>query len=176
MADIRPFCGVHYNPSQVKDLAKVICPPYDVITPQIQQELYRRSDHNFVRIEFGRELPSDKETDSRYTRAAAALGKWLEEGVLTVDSEPAVYITDHSYTYQGKIRRRRSIDCLVKLEEWDKEIVRPHEGTQSRPKSDRISLLSFSFSFRSITGDQAAFAMAKRVPKTKEAAINNQLC
>ncbi|MBN1176315.1 MAG: DUF1015 domain-containing protein [Dehalococcoidales bacterium] len=141
MADIRPFCGVHYNPALVKDLSKVLCPPYDVITPQMQQELYNRSERNFVRIEFGREMPSDKDTDNRYTRAAATLGKWLEQGVLATDKKPAVYITDHRFTYQGKDYRRRSMTCLVKLEEWDRMVVRPHEGTQSKPKGDRASLL-----------------------------------
>ncbi len=141
MADIRPFHGVHYNLSQVKDLAKVLCPPYDVITPQIQQELYQRSDCNFVRIEYGRELPSDKGTDNRYTRAAASLEKWLGQGILEVDKEPSIYVADHLFTHQGVAFRRRSICCRVKLEEWDKAIVRPHEGTLSQPKSDRLQLL-----------------------------------
>ncbi len=141
MADIRPFCGVHYNPSLVKDLAKVLCPPYDVITPQMEQELYKRSDRNFVRIEFGRELPSDKNTDNRYTRAAVTLDKWLEQDALTVDKQPSIYVADHHFIHRGRKYCRRSINCLVKLEEWDKMVVRPHEGTQSRPKGDRISLL-----------------------------------
>jgi len=141
LADIRPFHGVHYDLSQVKDLAKVLCPPYDVINPQIQQELYQRSDRNFVRIEFGRELPSDKSTDNRYTRAAAALEKWLGQGILEVDKEPSIYVADHLFTHQGIGFRRRSICCLVKLEEWDRMIVRPHEGTLSRPKGDRLQLL-----------------------------------
>jgi len=141
LADIRPFCGVHYNPSLVKDLANVLCPPYDVINPQMQQELYQRSDSNFVRVEFGRDLPSDKDTDNRYTRAAAILGKWLEQGVLQVDGTPAIYVNEHHFTYHGRKYRRRSISCLVKLEEWDRMIVRPHEGTLSRPKGDRLSLL-----------------------------------
>jgi len=141
LADIRPFCGVHYNPSLVKDLAKVLCPPYDIITLQMQQELYQRSDSNFVRVEFGRELPSDKDTDNRYTRAATTVKKWLEQGVLQVDEAPAIYINEHHFTYQGRKYRRRSVICLVKLEEWDKMIVRPHEGTLSRPKGDRLSLL-----------------------------------
>ncbi len=141
MADIRPFNGVHYNQPLVKNLAAVLCPPYDVITPQMQHELYQRSDYNFVRIEFGRELPEDKETDNRYTRAAATLGKWLEQGILQKDSSPSFYIDDHSFTCQGKSYRRRSINCLVRLEDWDKMIVRPHEGTLSNPKGDRLNLL-----------------------------------
>jgi uncharacterized protein (DUF1015 family) len=141
LADIRPFHGVHYNSSLVKDLAKVICPPYDIIPPQMQQELYQRSEYNFIRIEFGRELPKDKDTDNRYTRAAVTLEKWLEQSILKVDDKPSLYIDDHHFTHQGKTYRRRSLNCLVKLEEWDKMIVRPHEGTLSKPKGDRLNLL-----------------------------------
>ena len=107
----------------------------------MQQELYRRSDYNFIRIEFGRELPQDKATDNRYTRAAAALEKWLEQSILKMDDKPSLYIDDHHFTHQGKSFRRRNLNCLVKLEEWDKMIIRPHEGTLSRPKGDRLNLL-----------------------------------
>ncbi len=141
MADIRPFHGVHYSPALVKDLAKVICPPYDVITPQIQQELYQRSDFNFVRIEYGRDLPHDKDTDNKYTRASATLKNWLKQQVLVADASPSIYVNDHQSKHLGKTLHRREIHCLVKLEEWDRMIVRPHEGTLSRPKGDRLSLL-----------------------------------
>jgi uncharacterized protein (DUF1015 family) len=141
LADIRPFHGVHYNTSRVKDLTQVICPPYDIISSQIQQELYHRNDYNFVRIEFGRELPQDKDTDNRYTRASAALKNWLEQDILKIDDRPSLYIDDHYFIYQGIPYRRRSLNCLVRLEEWDKMIVRPHEGTLSRPKGDRLNLL-----------------------------------
>ena len=141
MADIRPFRGVHYNPSLTEDLAKVLSPPYDIITPQIQEELYQRSNVNFVRIEFGRELPKDKDNDNKYTRAAATVEKWLEQGVLEVDRAPSIYVHDHHFTHQAKPYRRRSINCLVRLEEWDRKVVRPHEGTLAKPKDDRLNLL-----------------------------------
>jgi uncharacterized protein (DUF1015 family) len=141
LAEIRPFQGVYYNKSLVKDLAAVICPPYDVISPQIQQELYRRSDFNFVRVECERELPQESDADNRYTRSAATLEKWLKQGVLEVGRTPAVYLHDHHFTYQGRRYRRRGLTCLVKLEEWSRMVVRPHEGTLSRPKSDRLNLL-----------------------------------
>jgi uncharacterized protein (DUF1015 family) len=141
LADIRPFRGVRYNPSLVKELAQVLCPPYDVIPTPMQQELYQRSEYNFIRVEYGRELPQDKDTDNRYTRAAATLKQWLKRGILKIDSKPSLYIHDHHFTHQGKTYHRRNINCLVKLEEWDKMVVRPHEGTLTRPKSDRLNLL-----------------------------------
>lgn len=141
MAEIRPFRGVRYNQQIITDLSTVICPPYDIISPQLQQELYQRSEYNFVRVEFSRELPQDTASENKYTRAAASLKQWLEQGVLKTDESPAIYIHDHYFTYQGKEHHRRSMVAAVRLEEWDKKIVRPHEGTLSNPKSDRISLL-----------------------------------
>jgi uncharacterized protein (DUF1015 family) len=141
LADIRPFRGIHYNVDKAGDLAKVICPPHDIITPQMQTGLYRRSEFNFVRVELGRELPGDREGDNRYTRAAAALDDWLRRGVLEVDPAPSIYIDDHQFVYGGQTCHRRDVTCLVRLEEWHRGIIRPHEGTFSGPKSDRLSLL-----------------------------------
>lgn len=141
MADIHPFQGTHYNPSLAGDPARLICPPYDVISPRLQQELYDRSDRNFIRIEYGRELPQDRETDNRYTRAAATFGRWLEDGILVTDARPAIYVNDHSFISRGKKYTRRSMNCLIKLEDWDRGIVKPHEGTGSRAKGDRLNLL-----------------------------------
>ena len=141
VADILPFCGVHYNQLLVNDLAAAICPPYDIISPQMQPELYHQSEYNFVRLEFSRELPQDTAVDNKYTRSAATLELWLKQGVLKVDGAPAIYLHDHYFTLQGKEYRRRGIIARVRLEEWDKRVVRPHEGTLAEPKSDRLSLL-----------------------------------
>jgi uncharacterized protein (DUF1015 family) len=107
----------------------------------MQQELYQRSENNFVRIEYGKELPQDKDTNNKYTRAAATLKRWLEQQILVADDKPALYLDEHHFTHQGKTLRRRSLNCIVKLEDWSKMIIRPHEGTLAKPKSDRLSLL-----------------------------------
>ncbi|GAH40588.1 unnamed protein product, partial [marine sediment metagenome] len=141
MAEIHPFRGVRYNQLLVKDLAGVICPPYDIITPQLQQELYHQSEYNFVRVESGRELPQDTVTDNKYTRSAATLERWLGQGVLVADEAPAIYLHDHYFNHKGKEYRRRGIIACVRLEEWDEMVVRPHEGTLVEHTNDRLSLL-----------------------------------
>jgi uncharacterized protein (DUF1015 family) len=141
LADIRPFNGIHYNPVTVKDLAKVICPPYDIIPPPLQQELHRRSEFNFIRIEYGLETQHDNNLDNKYTRAAAFMADMLKQKVLMMDSKPAVYIDEHTFNYQGKSLKRRTITAVVKLEEWSKMVIRPHEGTMAKAKSDRLNML-----------------------------------
>jgi len=141
LAEIRPFRGVRYKQELAGELADIICPPYDVITPRLQQDLYHRSPYNFVRIEAGRELLQDTSTDNKYTRAAATLKRWLEEGVLAADSAPAIYLHDHYFSYAGRELRRRAVIAVVRLEEWDRRVVRPHEGTLAGHRGDRFSLL-----------------------------------
>ncbi|UCH43067.1 MAG: DUF1015 domain-containing protein, partial [Dehalococcoidales bacterium] len=141
MAEIYPFQGVHYNKSMIDDWTAVICDPYDIINQQQQQELYRKSEYNFVRLEFGRELPQDTVNDNKYTRGASTLEQWLAQGVLEVDRVPAVYLHDQYFIYGGKEFRRRGITARVRMEEWDRMVIRPHEGTTGEPKGDRLSLL-----------------------------------
>ena len=141
MAEICPFRGIRYNESLIKNWSAIICPPYDIITPQLQQELYLKSEYNFVRLEFGRELPQDTTTDNKYTRSVATLEQWLKQGILEVDKAPSIYLHDQYFRHQGREYRRRGIIARVRLEEWDKMVVRPHEGTLAEPRSDRLSLL-----------------------------------
>lgn len=141
MAEIQPFRGVHYNESRIKNWSEVICPPYDIISPQEQQELYLKSEYNYIRIESGRGLPQDTATDNKYTRSAGLFHQWLEEGVLRTDDTPSLYLHDHYFLRRGKQYKRRSFMSRVRLEEWDKMVVRPHEGTLTEARGDRLSLL-----------------------------------
>jgi len=141
VAEISPFRGVHYNQSLLKDWSALFCPPYDIIPPQLQQELYLRSEYNFVRLESGRELPQDTPTGNKYTRSAATLEQWLKQGVLEVDEVPAIYLHDQYFTHQGREYKRRGLTARVRVEEWDRMVIRPHEGTMAEPSGDRLSLL-----------------------------------
>ncbi len=137
MAEIRPFRGVRYNKARFEDLSLVICPPYDVISPQRQQELYQRSGYNFIRVEFPIDIPGE----NKYSYSANHLENWLKQGILKVDESPAFYIHDHYFTYQNKKCHRRHLMARIRLEEWDRMVVRPHEGTLPHSKSDRLNLL-----------------------------------
>jgi len=141
VAEIQPFCGVHYNESHIKDWSEVICPPYDIISSREQQELYLKSEYNYIRIESGRELPQDTPTDNKYTRSAEIFHKWLEEGIFRTDDTPSLYLHDHYFARHNRQYKRRNLIARVRLEEWDKMIIRPHEGTLTEARGDRLSLL-----------------------------------
>ena len=138
MAETRPFRGLHYAET---DLSALVCPPFDVISPEEQRRLYERSPFNAVRLEFGETQPDDTPSSNRYTRAAATLRDWLQSGVLVRDDGAAFYVDDQQFTHEGRLLARRSLFARVRLHDWDEGPIRPHEHTLNRPKEDRLQLL-----------------------------------
>ncbi len=141
MATIVPFRGVQYNPARAGSIDDLACPPYDIISHEQQQALYRKSPYNVIRLEYGLESPGDTETDSRYTRAAGLLDEWFRSGILRQSEQPAFYIYEMEYSAGRKHRKLRGFVCLVRIEDYASGIVKPHETTLSGPKTDRLNLL-----------------------------------
>jgi uncharacterized protein (DUF1015 family) len=132
--EVSPFRGIRYNQRIVGDLAQVICPPYDVITPEQKRLYYKKSDYNAIRLEF------PEPTGDRYQRAAITLQQWLKHGILQYDSVSSFYLHDHRFEYSGEKMVRRGLIARVKLEPWGSGIY-PHEETSSKAKSDRLQLM-----------------------------------
>jgi uncharacterized protein (DUF1015 family) len=141
MAMIAPFQGIRFNEELAGPIADLVCPPYDIISHDQQQALYRKNPHNVIRLEFGLESPADTDTDNRYVRSAATLEEWLRSGVLRRDEGPALYIYEMAYNADGAKRKLRGFVGLVKIEDYDSGVIRPHETTLSGPKTDRLRLL-----------------------------------
>jgi uncharacterized protein (DUF1015 family) len=141
MATVKPFRGIRYNQSLVKDPGAVITPPYDVIDNKEQALLHEKSPYNIIRLEYGKEYPDDDKTENRYSRAEKTLNIWLEEGVLQVEEQPCFYLYEQSFKYQGQDYTRRGLMAALKLEDYANKVVLPHELTMSGPKIDRLSLL-----------------------------------
>jgi len=136
--EVSPFKGIRYNKRMVDNLARVICPPYDVITPEQQKLYYKMGNYNAIRLEFPAE--SLEPTGDRYQRAAITFQQWLKQGVLQVDRASGFYLHDHYFGYLGKKMVRRGLIARVKLESWGSGI-HPHEETSSKAKSDRLHLM-----------------------------------
>ncbi|MBI4232855.1 MAG: DUF1015 domain-containing protein [Chloroflexi bacterium] len=141
MAVVRPFRGIRYSPAVVGRLSQVLCPPYDIITGEQREELYRRSPYNMVRLEYGKPLPLDGEREDVYTRAANLYRQWRQDGVLLQEERPAIYLLEEEYLQAGVRRTRRGVLAAVRLEEYDKGIILPHEETSPGPKKDRLRLM-----------------------------------
>ena len=138
MADVRPLPGLRYTATA--DLAALVTPPYDVISPEAQAAYYARHPDNIIRLELGREEPDGNELNDRYTRAAVTFADWRLRGILAQDA-PAFYLYEQRFTAGDTTHARTSLLARVRLEPWDAQVVLPHERTLSKPKDDRLKLL-----------------------------------
>ena len=141
VAEIVPFHGLRYDEAKAGPLSDLLCPPYDVISDEERERLYAKSEHNFVRVEYGKAEPGDDPVDNRYARAKAALEAWTEKGILRHDPTPALYLHDHYFELGGQRLRRRGFFGALRLYQTGRGIVRPHEQTIPKDKSDRLRLL-----------------------------------
>ncbi|MFH1007796.1 MAG: DUF1015 domain-containing protein [Candidatus Latescibacterota bacterium] len=141
MAHLVPFRGILYNEEKAGDLSSVMAPPYDVISPQMREELYEQTANNIVRIDSGKEYPGDNDQENCYTRAAELWEQWLKDGILIRDEQPAIYLCRETYTAGGEARVRTGFLAAVRLEELGSGSIKPHERTLSGPKVDRLNLL-----------------------------------
>ena len=70
MPEIQAFRALRYDLGHVGSLGDVVAPPYDVIGPDLQEQLYRKHPCNVVRLILNRIEPGDDdEVNNRYTRA-----------------------------------------------------------------------------------------------------------
>jgi uncharacterized protein (DUF1015 family) len=142
MPEIAPLKGLLYNQKLIDSMDEVITPPFDVISPEEQEMYHERHPYNMIRLILGRKHPSDNEHNNWYSRAAEALRAWQQRGVLVRDSKPAFY--DYEIDYQEsphRLKTRRGIICLVRLQDFSHGSVLPHERTYEGTKSERLQLM-----------------------------------
>jgi uncharacterized protein (DUF1015 family) len=186
MAQISAFRALRYDPSKIKDLGKVVAPPYDIIAPQEQEALYARHDYNIIRLDFGRAQAGDDAKHNKYHRAANLLKLWRERGVLKTDPRPALYLATQTYTApDGRKRTFAGVYAELKLEEYRKGVVRPHERTLSKPKADRLELtkatrsnfspIFFLYDDRKGAGARWMAAQMKRKPSAAFSTASGEL-
>jgi uncharacterized protein (DUF1015 family) len=131
--DLRPLRGLRYDRIAVSDVAAVICPPYDVISPAERQVLAARHPANAVHVE----LPES------YDGAARLFAAWQADGTLRRDEQSRIYVYEQRYaSADGSHARARGFICRLQLADLvSGGEVRAHEHTMAGPKEDRYQLL-----------------------------------
>ncbi|HHV51092.1 MAG TPA: DUF1015 domain-containing protein [Clostridiales bacterium] len=136
MAEVRPFRALRFTPA-AGNIEELTCPPYDIISEEQRREYLERNPYNVIRLE----LP--REGEDPYAKAGETLKSWLEGGILKKDEKPAFYVYEIEFSLEKDNLRRRVMGLVgqVKLEEFEKGIVLPHEETLSKAKTDRFNLM-----------------------------------
>ena len=141
MAKVTPFRGWRYNPAVVDDMAAVLCPPYDLVTPQIQQALMDRHPLNVIHLEAGEGLDWSADPAGRYAETSERFEEWMRDGVLRQDAEPGYYLLRHGFTLGGVECSRLGLIACVGLEDYETRQVLPHEFTEAPAIRDRVTLM-----------------------------------
>ena len=132
MADVAPFRALVYDEAAAGPLAGLVAPPYDVITPDERAGYLAASPYNAVRLI----LP-----ESPYEEVGRLVAGWQRAGVLARTERPQLTAWTQTFTLaDGVTRERRTLLAAVRLEPYERRVVRPHERTHAGPKADRLRL------------------------------------
>ena len=137
MTKIKAFKAVVYTQEKIGDLKKVVCQPYDVISPSAPDMLHERSVNNFIHILLAKDSP----LDDKYRRAGLIFRGWLKDNVLIQDERPTVYFYSQQYIIRGEKKTRLGFISLLKLGDGKGSPVFGHEFTHNAAKLDRFKLI-----------------------------------
>jgi uncharacterized protein (DUF1015 family) len=145
VAEIIPFCALRYNADRYnRDLSPVVAPPYDVLSEEDKRELLEQCSENVVEIDLPHVPPKEAGPDEVYKSAAEQITRWRAAGVLAQEDKPAIYVYHQVYEHGGQQYTRKMFFARLRLEEFGKGSVFPHEQTFGGPKEDRLKLMKAS--------------------------------
>jgi uncharacterized protein (DUF1015 family) len=132
VARVKPFRAARYDERKAGPLGSLLALPYDVIGPEQRERYLESNPYNVVRLI----LPDDCE------EAAKLFAKWRRDGVLTDETEDAVWWLRQDYEGpDGVGRTRQGVVVSLGLEPYSSGIVLPHERTHAGPKATQLDLL-----------------------------------
>ncbi|MDP4120171.1 MAG: DUF1015 domain-containing protein [Bacillota bacterium] len=134
MAEIKGFKGLRYNTEKAGEIETLCCPPYDIISDAQRLDYIKENEYNIIRLE----LPKG---ENPYNEAADILNNWLQNDILVRENKEAIYIYEQDFSAYGACKSVKGLICRVKIEEFSKGVVLPHEETLSKAKEDRLNLM-----------------------------------
>ncbi|MCX6661115.1 MAG: DUF1015 domain-containing protein [Euryarchaeota archaeon] len=173
MVEIAPFKGMIYNTEKIKKFDDVMSPPYDIISEQMQNELYNKNEFNFVKLILGKILPDDTDLNNRYTRAKQLFDVWQQQKILIPSQATAIFPYKVDYTVNKEKKQMNGFFVLLKLDP-DYKTVKAHEKTLAKPKADRLNLMRACYA--NLEPIQLMYMDQKDIiRKTMDAAIDTPL-
>ena len=116
MVEVAPFKGILYNTEKNDNVEDVMSPPYDIISEEMQNDLYEKHPYNFVQLILGKQFPNDNEENNRYTRAKKLFDKWQKESILSESEKNAIFPYEIEYIIDNKVKAMNGFFVLLKLD------------------------------------------------------------
>ena len=137
MADVRAFKALRFT-DKAGDISKNVCPPYDIISDEERKQYIKESGNNIIRLE--------KPTGcGAYKKAKELYLDWSNKGIIAQDEKKGIYVYEEEFEALGKTYKIKGMFVRVRLEEFEKKVVLPHEETLSKAKQDRFDLMCSTY-------------------------------
>jgi len=136
MVEISPLRGLVYNKEKIKDISKVVSPPYDVVSPKNRKDLLSFSNENIISL-----ILPQGEGDDKYKNASRILDEWINNKILIQDGCNCYYGLRINFKTSGAEKSLSGFIGLTRIEDYSSGGVLRHEKTLSGPKEDRFKLL-----------------------------------
>ena len=133
MSKIRPFAAIRPHLSVVNKVASV---PYDVVDRDEAAALAQGNPLSFLRVSRAEiDLPKEQNPygDEVYAQAASNYKKLLEEGQLTQEEQPCLYV----YQLQMGDQVQTGVAAAYSVDEYDADKIKKHEKTRREKEDDR---------------------------------------
>ncbi|MHC4446865.1 MAG: DUF1015 domain-containing protein [Planctomycetota bacterium] len=133
MLRVRPFAAIQPPPNKA---ARVASPPYDVVTTPQARQLVEGNPWSFlhvVRSEIDLPEGTDPFQETVYAKAKANLERFLAEGTLVRESEPALYLYRQVLNHRSQI----GLVCCCHVDDYANNVIKKHEKTRPDKENDR---------------------------------------
>ncbi|MBO4951009.1 MAG: DUF1015 domain-containing protein [Clostridia bacterium] len=137
MAEIKAFKALRFT-ERAGDISKNVCPPYDIISEEERLDYIKTSENNIIRLE-------KPVGDNAYENAKKLYLEMSDKGIIDCDDKKGIYVYEEEFDALGNRYKIKGIFVRVRLEEFDKKVVLPHEETLSKAKQDRFDLMCSTF-------------------------------
>lgn len=135
MATAKPFFGLRPSKNFVEQFH---CPPYDVMDREEARKLAENKPYSFLHVtRSDLDLPdSIDEHDSQvYLNAKMKIEQYISDKILIKDTKPCYYF----YEEKWKGKSQLGLFAAVKVQEYEKGIIRRHEFTRKEKEVDRTN-------------------------------------
>jgi uncharacterized protein (DUF1015 family) len=135
VSEIRPFRAVRAANAVA---ARVIAPPYDVMSEAEARALVAANPDSFVRVsrpEAVMPAGADSHSAAAYGTARLEFGKMLETGLLTRDDRDSYYL----YGQRMGTHFQVGLVAAFSVEEYDTGLIKKHEFTRPDKERDRVA-------------------------------------
>lgn len=138
MAEIRPFRAWRYADTLSSQISELVAPLFDVVSEAQRRKLYQNP-YNSIHLS----VPLVKEGESAGQEALDTLNHWKSKGIISQDDKPAIYVYYQYFSlpeYSFTLCRKGFI-CMMRVYDWNENVLLRHENTIPHAVNDRIELL-----------------------------------